>query len=178
MIRRIRQAIQLELPQTCAKAQAVSFTDDEKLDFRANFTRKTRCWQRLFKIPEEKVIIHDESSVRLRPLRRFQSRPPPTENSCTSGGVHREMVLPLSLLRNQMPLATTESDTTQRPLANARRAAKAADILLFWSFLNDTENTTATLTRKFFYDASVRQFHLHCLADTEVFYDARGRQLL
>ena len=154
------------------KAQAVSSTDDEKLDFHGNFSWKTRCWQRLFKIPDEKVIIHDESSVRLRPLRRFQSRPPPTENSCTSGGVHWELVLPLSLLRNQRP-ATTESDTTtQRPLATARRAAKAADILLFWSFLNDMENTTgarALRARCSLHDASGRQFHLHCLADTEVF---------
>ena len=75
MVMRIRQAIQLELPQTFAEAQAVSITDDEKLDFRENFSRKTRCWQRLFKIPDEKVIIHDESSVRLRPFAPF---PKPT----------------------------------------------------------------------------------------------------
>ena len=114
-----------ELPQTFAEAQAVSSTDDEKLDFRGNFSRKTRCWQRPFKIPDEKVIIHDESTVRLRPLRRFQSRPPPTGNSCTSGGVHWEMVLPHSLHRNQRPLASEESDaTTLRPLATARRASQ------------------------------------------------------
>ena len=150
MVMRIRQAIQRKLPQTLTEAQAVSFTDDEKLDLRRNFSKKTRCWQRLFKIPDEKVIIHDETSVRLRPLRRFHSRPPPTGNSCTSGGVHRKMVLPLSLLRNQRP-ATTESDTTtQRPLATARRAAKAADILLFWPFLNDMGTQQVRTSGKMF----------------------------
>ena len=40
MVMRIRQAIQPELPQTFAEAQAVSITDDEKLDFRREFLKE------------------------------------------------------------------------------------------------------------------------------------------